>query len=90
MEGGWSTPRLGLFSPGKDPVPIAYEAGWAPGPVWTSGEDLAPTEIRSPDQNHFGKILTYSKSLYESSHCQSCALLDNTTVTQLTGRHTMS
>ena len=22
------------FTPGKDPVPILQEAGWAPGPVW--------------------------------------------------------
>jgi len=22
------------FIPGKDPVPILQEAGWAPGPVW--------------------------------------------------------
>ena len=22
----------------KDPVPIFYEAGWAPGPVWTDGK----------------------------------------------------
>ena len=34
-------PRL-LFTPGKDPVPIVQEAGWAPGPVWTGGENLAP------------------------------------------------
>jgi hypothetical protein len=33
--GGWSAPRPGRFIPGKDPVPIAQEAGWAPGPVWT-------------------------------------------------------
>ena len=26
------------FTPGKDPVPILQEAGWAAGPVWTSGE----------------------------------------------------
>jgi len=32
----------------KDPVPIVYEAGWVPGPVWTGGENLAPTGIRSP------------------------------------------
>ena len=25
------------FTPGKDPVPILQEAGWAPGPVWTGG-----------------------------------------------------
>jgi len=28
--------------PGKDPVPIVQEAGWAPGPVWTGAENLAP------------------------------------------------
>jgi len=31
-----STPRP-LFTPGKDPIPIVQEAGWAPGPVWTGG-----------------------------------------------------
>ena len=34
---GWvvsSTPRP-HFTPGKDPVLILQEAGWAPGPVWT-------------------------------------------------------
>jgi hypothetical protein len=30
------------FNPGKDPVPIVQEAGWAPGPVWISAENLAP------------------------------------------------
>jgi len=39
-------PRL-HFTPGKDPVPILQEAGWAPGPVWTGGKsrphrDLIP------------------------------------------------
>jgi hypothetical protein len=29
--------------PGKDPVPIVQEAEWAPGPVWTGAEILAPT-----------------------------------------------
>ena len=32
-----------LFTPGKDPVPIVQEVGWAPGQVWTGG-------IRSPDR----------------------------------------
>ena len=40
--GGWSTPIPGRFIPGKDPVPIVQEAGWAPGPVWTGAENLAP------------------------------------------------
>jgi hypothetical protein len=30
------------LTPGKDPVPIVQEAGWAPGPVWTGAENLAP------------------------------------------------
>jgi len=38
-----------LFIPGKDPVLIVQEAGWAPGPVWTGAENLAPTGIWSPD-----------------------------------------
>jgi len=28
------------LTPGKDPVPIVQEAGWAPGPVWTGAENL--------------------------------------------------
>ena len=51
-----------LFTPGKDPVPIVQEAGWAPGPVWTGAENLAPTRIRSPD------LPACSKSLYRLSY----------------------
>ena len=42
LEGGeWSAARPGrTLPPWKDPVPIAQEAGWAPGPVWTSAENL--------------------------------------------------
>ena len=43
------TPRPHL-TPGKDPVPIVQEAGWASGPVWTGAENLAPAGIRSPDR----------------------------------------
>ena len=43
------TPRP-LFTPGKDPVPIVHKAGWAPGPVWTGAENIAPTGIRSPER----------------------------------------
>ena len=39
---GWSTPRPGRFTPGKDPVPIVLEAGGAAGPVWTGAENIAP------------------------------------------------
>ena len=34
-----------VSTPGKDPVPIVQEAGWASGPVWTGAENLAPTGI---------------------------------------------
>ena len=36
-----ATPRP-IYAPGKDPVPIVQEAGWAPGPVWTDAGNLAP------------------------------------------------
>jgi hypothetical protein len=55
------TPRP-LFTPGKDPVPIVQEAGWAPGPVWTGAENLAPNGIRSPNRP------TRSLSLYRLSY----------------------
>jgi len=34
-------PRQHL-TPGKDPVSIVQESGWASGPVWTGAENLAP------------------------------------------------
>jgi hypothetical protein len=39
--GGWSAPRPGRFTPGKDPVPIVHEAAWASGLVWT-GAKISP------------------------------------------------
>jgi len=47
-----------VFTPGKDPVPIVQEAGWAPGPFWIGAENLVHTGIRSPD------LPTRSESLY--------------------------
>ena len=49
---GWgvSVTPWPLFTPGKNPVPIVQEAGWAPGPAWTGAENLAPTGIRYPDR----------------------------------------
>jgi len=43
-----STPRP-HFTPGKDPVPIVQEAGWAPGPVWTGGKSR-PHRDSIPDR----------------------------------------
>ena len=53
---------LPFFTPGKDPVPIVQEIGWAPEPVWTSTENLAPIGIRSPDRP------ARSQSLYRLSY----------------------
>jgi hypothetical protein len=58
LEGGESpAARPGRFTPGKDPVPIVQETGWAPGPVWTGAENLVPTGIRSPDRPAGGHSL---------------------------------
>jgi hypothetical protein len=49
---GWGVsvkPRP-LFTPGKDPVLIVQEAGWALGPVWTGAENFTPTGIRFHDR----------------------------------------
>ena len=40
--GGWSTPLLGRFTPGKDPVPIVQDAAWASEPVCIAAENFAP------------------------------------------------
>jgi len=54
---GWSTPRPGRFTPGKDPVPIVQEDGWAPGPAWTGAENFAPAGIPVYTKNIIGLII---------------------------------
>jgi hypothetical protein len=63
---GFSFTPPPLFTPGKDPVLIVQKAGWAPGPVWTGAENLAPTWIRSPDRP------ARSQSLYRLSYPAHC------------------
>ena len=41
---------VGALYPGKEPVPIVEEAGWASGSDWTRAEYLAPTGIRTADR----------------------------------------
>ena len=41
----------------QEQVPIVQEAGWAPGPVWTGAENLAPIGIRSLDGPARGQSL---------------------------------
>ena len=59
---GVSLTTRALFTLGKEAVPIVQEAGWAPGPVWTSAENLDSTGIRSPDRP------ARSQSLYRLSY----------------------
>ena len=82
--GGWSTPRPCRCTPGKDPVPIVQEPGWAPGPVWTGAENLAPTEIRSPDRTACSESL-YRLS-YPSTHNTTC-IRDNANILWYTTKH---
>jgi len=46
--GGCSTSRPSRFTPGKEPVPILYEAGWTPGSFWM-GEKIHPHGGLSPE-----------------------------------------
>jgi hypothetical protein len=51
-----SAPRLGRITPmERDIATIVQEAGWAPRPVWTDAENLAPTGIRFPNRPYRSK-----------------------------------
>ena len=54
------TPRPGRFIPGKDPAPIAQEAGWASEPVWTGAENLAQPGFLKKIYWIFGQYNTLS------------------------------
>ena len=71
LEGGeWSAARPGrTLSPGKDPVPILQEAGWAPGPVWTGGKSRPHRDL-IPDRP------ARSRSLYRMSYPTHAADVD--------------
>jgi len=47
--------------PGKDPVPILEETGWAPGPVWTGGKSR-------PHRHSIPGRPARSQSLYRLSY----------------------
>jgi hypothetical protein len=67
-RGGWSALSTGRFTPGKDPVFIIQEAGWAPWPVWTCAKKLTLTGIRSQDRP------ARSQSLYRLSYPANCII----------------
>jgi hypothetical protein len=63
LEGGeWSAALPGrTLAPGKEPIPILQEAGWAPEPVWTGGKSR-PHRDSIPDRP------ARSQSLYRLSY----------------------
>ena len=56
--------------PGKDPVPIVQDVGWAPGPVWTGGKSR-PHRDSNPDRP------ARSQSLYRLSYPAHTNILNN-------------
>jgi len=68
-----------LYPQKREAIPIAQEAGWAPGPLWTCRENLAPTGFRSPDRPN------RSESLYRLSNTgPPCQLLYTKQMNKLT------
>jgi hypothetical protein len=57
-----STMPRPFYAREREAMPIVYESGWTPGPVWTGVENLAPTGIRSTDRS------ARSQSLYLLSY----------------------
>ena len=73
-----------LFTPGKDPVPIVQEAGWAPGPVWTGAENLSPPlgfdpQTTQPVASHYTDNTTWPTV----HHLPSCLLFVTITMVHL-------
>ena len=61
-----------------DPAPDVQEAVWAPGPVWTSAENLAATGIRSPDRPACNESLYWLREVSIKIHLNLCESLDST------------
>jgi hypothetical protein len=82
--GGCLTQRPGCYIPlrNRNQVPILQEAWWAPWPVWTDAENLAPTGIRSPDRSGRSESLYWLRYpgpcmcvlSYIFMHCYLCWL----------------
>jgi len=59
--GGGQPHASATSTPGKEPVPILQEAGWAPGPVWTGGKSR-------PHRDSIPDLPARSQSLYLLSY----------------------
>ena len=81
-----------LYTLERDPVPIVQGAGWTPGPVWTSKENLTPTWILSPDsqahseslhQLHQSSLQRTRDNVHKPPHFYSFTMTDNKSVPQI-------
>ena len=54
---GLLTPHLGRFTLGKDPVPIAQEAGGVPKTVRTGAKNFALIKVRTPNRPARSELL---------------------------------
>jgi hypothetical protein len=92
LDGGErSASRPGRYTPGEDPEPIVQDAGWAPGPVWTGAENLAPTGIRSPDRSALSQYLNLDTTINKLQQIQNSAQHNKLLLQSQTGtppRHT--
>jgi hypothetical protein len=59
----WSASLPGRIYPGKDPVSIVQEAGWAPEPVWIGAENLAPPDPPARSESLYRLSYPGSQSL---------------------------
>jgi len=75
-----STPRP-HFTPGKDPVPILQEAGWAPWPVWTGGksnshrDSIPDRPARSQSLFQCNVVLRNIYQTNQTNNCCTCLYL---------------
>jgi len=64
-----------LLTPGRDPVPIVQEAGWAPGPVWTGSEILLSQNIAVNYPDHPTHFCTnFQPSVLDIALSKHCVL----------------
>ena len=65
-----------VLYPGKDPVPIVHEAGWAPRPVRAGGKSR-PTGIRSPDRPARSSVAIPTELLGPYDHTLDSTVISN-------------
>jgi len=77
---GWvvSSTHRPHFTPGKDPVPIVQEAGWAPGSVWRCGKSRSHRDstLDRPARSQSLYRLSYRAHVHLWYTCQNVRCYD--------------